>query len=413
MRLAVFTSQFPNRVSTFFARDIRGLLEAGLEIDIFPIYPLDPTLWQYVPDVLSKDVFPRKRVHHLGLGQAMRPIRPRSGLSRFLRDAPAICSSAVKFGIGPLIKSMYVLPKAWAWAEQCPVEYDHVLSYWGNYAATCAYAYHRLAAKSVPFSILLHAGTDLYRDQVYLRQKLLYADNIFIVCDFNKQFIHDLYPDVFKRLSHKICLHHLGLDLADFAFSLDKRSARTVVAVGSHEKRKGFDYLLRAAHQLVAQGIDIEIDMVGKGNETRALEKLAAELGISTKVKFWGWLRPDKVKSVIKQATVLVHPSSGLGDAVPTVIKEAMAVGTPVVASNVAGIPELLDDGRCGILVPPQDAQALAKGIEKMLGDDLLRKQYAESARKHIEKSFNLWENTSRLAKHLQSTTRQTVNQSI
>jgi len=411
MHVAVFTSQFPTRVSTFFARDMRGLLEAGVELDIFSMYPLDPTLWQYVPDILNEEVLPRDRVHHLSHGQALGSIRPQTKPSQFLKTALPVCSSAVKFGIIPLAKSTYALLKARAWAEQQIGHYDHILAYWGNYAATCAYAYHHLIGRQIPFSVILHAGTDLYRNQVYLRQKLLHADNIFVVCEFNRQFLQSLYPDAFEAMKPKIHLHHLGLDLADFSFSSDTRPPRTIVAVGAHEKAKGFDYLLRAAHQLTTQGLDIEVELVGQGKETRALRKLAAKLGISERVKFQGWLHPDEVKSAMKRATLLVHPSAGLGDAVPTVVKEAMAVGTPVVASDVAGIPELLNNGRCGILVPPQDVQALATGIARMLSSDLLRRQFAESAREYVEERFDLWKNTRYLADRLRATTRHTINQ--
>jgi glycosyltransferase involved in cell wall biosynthesis len=106
----------------------------------------------------------------------------------------------------------------------------------------------------------------------------------------------------------------------------------------------------------------------------------------------------------MKEATVLVHPSSGLGDAVPTVIKEAMALGTPVVASNIAGIPELLDGGRCGILVPPQNEKAIADGLQLLLANAAVRQKYANAARKHVEQRFNLWRNGRLLAEILCST---------
>lgn len=64
MKLALFTSQFPGKVSTFFARDVRGLLAAGVEVDVFSIYPEDRRLWKWVPEVLDESVFPRSRVHH-------------------------------------------------------------------------------------------------------------------------------------------------------------------------------------------------------------------------------------------------------------------------------------------------------------------------------------------------------------
>lgn len=407
MRLAVFTSQFPGRVNTFFSRDMRALLEAGFDIDIFPIYPLEPSLWCYVPKCLDEDVLPRNKVHHVSYDQVWRYAKLMSPekFGGFVRDAAAISASAAKFGAEPLAKSAYTFGKAVAWAQQFPRHFDHVLAYWGNYAATCAYLFNRLLDRPLPFSMFLHAGTDLYRKQVFLREKLLYADNIIVVCEFNRNFIRELYPDIFDSIAGKIYLHHLGLDLSEFAYEPGARTVRKVLGVGGLNKRKGFDYLLRAAYELKGRGIDIEVELVGDGPERAVLETLGKQLGIADRVRFRGWLSPDQVRSVMKQVALLVHPSSGLGDAVPTVIKESMASGTPVVASDIAGIPELLDGGRCGMLVPPQNVGALADAIKALLANPAMRLSYAETARKYTEEKFNLWQNGRRLATVIRSTT--------
>ena len=117
-----------------------------------------------------------------------------------------------------------------------------------------------------------------------------------------------------------------------------------------------------------------------------------------------GWLPPHEVKDTMKQATLLVHPSIGLGDAVPTVIKESMALGTPVVASSIAGIPELLDDGRCGVLVPPRNVEALAGAIQGCLDNEAMRRKYADTARQYAEQKFDTWRNGLQLAEVIRST---------
>jgi glycosyltransferase involved in cell wall biosynthesis len=157
---------------------------------------------------------------------------------------------------------------------------------------------------------------------------------------------------------------------------------------------------------LSCRGIDCEVEFIGDGTEAGPLRALAKELQILARVKFFGWLRFEDVRTIMKQATILVHPSNGIADAVPTVIKESMALGTPVVASDVAGIPELLDHGRCGVLVPPRDVKALADAIEMMLMNVSLRRGYADAARRYAEEKFDLWRNGRRLADLLRSTTR-------
>jgi glycosyltransferase involved in cell wall biosynthesis len=387
---------------------MRTLLESGFDIDIFPFYPRDEALWRYVPDILNDAVLSKDKVHHVGLIKSMASLKPWP-LRKFIRyaaDVSAVTRAAVPFGLTPLSKSIYVFPKAWAWSRSHGNRYDHVLAYWGNYAASCAYVFHRLMDRTVPFSMFLHAGIDLYQDQVYLREKLLYSDNIIVVCDFNRQFIQQRYPQTYPAIAHKIFEYHLGLDFADFPFRTDMRPRRKILAVGILAPYKGYEYLLKAASELVKRGVSFELELAGDGPQANDLKVLAERLNISHLVRFTGWLPPQAVRTAMQNATVFVHPSNGLGDAVPTVIKECLALGTPVVASDTAGIPELLDHGRCGVLVPPQDTIGFADAIQRLLEDDALREMYAKAGRQYAEGKFDLWRNGKHLADLLHSTRR-------
>jgi len=241
LRVAVVTSQFPGRVSTFFARDLRALIEAGVEVEVFPIYPLDASLWRYVPDCLGEDVLPRTRVHHLSFGAAagalarLAPERRRT----LARDTTRVLRSAAGFGVAPLLKTAYVVPKAAAWARQITGRFDHVFAYWGNYAGTCAWLMARLLPESVPFSLFLHAGTDLFRDQVFLREKVLAASTIVTECEFNRRFLRDLYPDIWPRIEGKVRVNHMGVDLAELAMSSAPRAATRVIGVGRLDAAAG------------------------------------------------------------------------------------------------------------------------------------------------------------------------------
>jgi colanic acid/amylovoran biosynthesis glycosyltransferase len=405
MRLAVFTTKFPGRVSSFFARDMRALIEAGIDIDVFPIYPYSPDLWSHVPAILDGRFLPHERVHQLGPRMVLRSLN-RGSLDRvvhLLRDTAAIGSSAVRAGMAPLAKSLYIVPKAWAWAAHFGDEYDHVFSYWGNYAATCAWLAHRFAGRRIPFTFQLHAGADLYFNKVFLRQKLLDADSIVTVCEFNQRYLQQHFADIYDQFAHKIHINHMGVDLRELAYAPEDRDPRRVMGVGRFVRTKGYDYLIRAIAELVRRGVDVELELVGDGEEAGRLRALTEELGIMRYVTFRGWLNSDGVGSAMRRAAVFVHPSSGLGDAKPNVVEEAMAVGTPVVASEVSGIPELLDHGRCGILVPPKNVPALADAIQRLLTNPALRRTYAEDARRYAEDALDLWRNGARLAEHLRS----------
>jgi colanic acid/amylovoran biosynthesis glycosyltransferase len=408
MRLALFTNQFP--LNTFLARDLSALLDAGFDVDVFPFYPRNPELWRYLPEELDESRFPRDRARHVSLLKSILSLRPwplrKFGL--FARDTTAITASACRFGFRPLAKSLYVFPKAWAWSQRFGGQYDHVFAYWGNFSATCAYIFHRLTNATAPFSMWLHAGIDLYEDQVYLRQKVLYADTIFLGCEFNREFLRNLYPDIYPILAPKIFFHHTSIDLGTFTYSPNGRLPQRILAVGGLEEYKGFDYLLRAAHELSRRGFDVEVELVGDGSQKRQLKQLAEQLSLSERVLFPGQLNSTDVRGAMARATMLVHPSPDIGDAVPTVIKEAMAVGAPVIGSDVAGIPELLDWGRCGAVVPPRDPQAIADAIQRLLENPALRQSYAEAARKHAEENFDLRRNGPRLAAFMASAKRRT-----
>jgi colanic acid/amylovoran biosynthesis glycosyltransferase len=417
MRLAVFTAEFPGRINTFFARDMAALVRAGVEIDVFPIYPLRARYWSAVPEYLNADVLPRNRVHHVSPLAGLRPTRTASWRrwARFVADTARVRAAAVRFGPDAIVKTEYSCLKAWSWARETSEPYDHVLAYWGNYTATAAYVFHRLLDGDdgdVPLSILLHAH-DLYERQVFLRQKLLYADNILVVCEFNRRFLAARFPDVFPRIASKVHLHHLGVDVSSITPSFGERPANKCLAVGRLDPSKGFDDLLRAAAIVHRRGRDITVELVGDGEQMGTLRRLAESLGIADRVLFRGWLAFDVVPAAMTDATMLVHPSCGLGDAVPTVIKEAMALGTPVVGSTAVGIPELLDNGQCGLLVPERQIEQLADAIERLLVDPALRARLARTARVFAERTFDVWRNGERLAALLQATRRAPAGASL
>jgi glycosyltransferase involved in cell wall biosynthesis len=398
---------YPAKVSSFFERDIRAMIEAGVEIDVFSVAPLDQQMWQHSIGLLGPTQLPPSRVHHLGLAEAMRGAR-RVRRSRVLQgwsDVTRILPAAARFGAVPFAKTVYVLPKAWAWAAAYGDRYDHILAYWGNYAGTCAYVFHRLAGRPIPFSIWLHAGADLYKRPVFMREKLLYADNIITCCEFNEGYITGAFADIAAQTAPKIRVCHHGLDLARFPYQPEARPANRILAVGRLARHKGFDYLVRAVAALRQRGVDVTLAFGGEGKERGPLEALATELGIGGAVRFLGWLKFDDVRRAMSEATVLVHPSDGLGDGLPNVVREAMALGTPVVASDVAGIPDALSGG-CGVLVPPRDVDALANALEQVLADPAGRQRIAAKARQRAQDQYDMWQNGARLARLLAATRR-------
>lgn len=407
MRVALFTNAFPGRANTFFVRDLEALLGAGIDVQIFPLYPEQPEHWQQVPESLVRRYDLRSRVHFCPEGNVG---VARRGLALGLRGgsgahARRVLTSSLRFGTAVAAKSLYGLGIGAYWAERAAGEFDLALSYWGNYAATSALIFrHRNRARAMKYGFYLHAGIDLYRDQAYLAEKLGQADLVVTVCEFNRRFLQELYPADFARFAPRLHVHHLGLDLQELAFRAEGRESAVILGVGHHSARKGFDDVIRVVGQLRDQGVATELWLVGEGPETPRLRQLAADLGVGDRVRFEGWLPFEAVADRMRRATLLMHASPELGDAVPTVIKEAMAVGLPVVGTHVAGIPELLDQGRCGSLVAPRDLAALTRAARAILEDRTGRLDLAHRARAFAEQTFDQRRNGARLVELLRQT---------
>ena len=405
MRIAVFTNQFPSKVSTFFAWDMAALGAAGADIEVFAVWPDDPELWDWVPQVAGADAVPRDRIHHLTVRSALPSAvrHPSPGrLGRRSADAGRALAASLRWGPTTVAKTGYVLPLAWHWAQRATGRYDHVLAYWGNHAATCAWAFAReLPGGPVPFSTYLHAGIDLYFQRALLPTKLRAAAAVLPVCEFNERYLAAHCGRAYAEVRERVHVHHLGIDLDAYPCRRDGRKADTVLGVGRFDRHKGFHHLVDAVGAVPGA----RLELIGDGDERSALERRAAEVGAGDRVSFLGWRSPDEVRAAMATATVLAHPSTGLGDAVPTVIKEALASGLPVVGSDAVGIPELLDHGRAGRLVPPGDVPSLARELGSLLADGPARDHLARAGRHHAEVTFDARLNGARLARILEQAT--------
>jgi len=180
---------------------------------------------------------------------------------------------------------------------------------------------------------------------------------------------------------NKLCIIHSGVDLDKFR-SLDpsrirafKKSLRIpdkavlIGTVGRLVPVKGPEFLLEAAKELLPLHPEAYFAFTGDGYLRDSLERKARELGLEKNILFLGW--QDNVPEIIAAFDIFVLPS--LNEGMGRVLVEAMALGKPLVASRVGGIPDLVEHGKNGFLVPPQDGQGLAKAIQLLLEDGELR----------------------------------------
>src|SRR3989344_445768 len=171
-----------------------------------------------------------------------------------------------------------------------------------------------------------------------------------------------------------------GIDMSR-VLTLGKDSGR-VLFVGRLEKMKGVDTLLRAFDQVKGEGVHLRV--VGDVSQRQALERLTEELGIGDRATFVGFVPVNHVYEEFAKAQILCGLSRS--EALGNVFLEAQAEGCAVIGTNVGGIPDIVQDGETGILVEPDDVEAVARAMQKLIDDPQFRSQLAKRGEEHAKK---------------------------
>ncbi len=158
-----------------------------------------------------------------------------------------------------------------------------------------------------------------------------------------------------------------------------------VGAAGRLSAEKGFDLLIRAVEQLLRGGLDLDLAIVGEGDERPRLEALIAELGVADRVRLLGYRAdlPDWYEAMD------VFALSSLREGLPNVLLEAMALLTPVVATRIAGVPRLVRHEENGLLVESGSVEGLTDALGRLLRDADLRRRLAHAGRRTVEADFS------------------------
>jgi glycosyltransferase involved in cell wall biosynthesis len=186
-----------------------------------------------------------------------------------------------------------------------------------------------------------------------------------------------------------------AIDVAEFARRREVAEARSlqgmpagrlvVGAVGRLSPEKGFDLLIRAADHLLRQGIDLELLIVGDGDEQPRLQELVDQLGRGDRVRLLGY-RAD-LRGLYEAMDVFAL--SSLREGLPNVVLEAMALEVPVLATRIAGLPRLITDGTNGLLVEPGSVEELSAALGRLLNDADLRRRLRRAGRQTVETRYS------------------------
>jgi len=381
-------SRFPKLSETFVLNEILAVERHGVSVEVYPLLrekggTLQPGAAElvsrahYLPfvswPILRSQLFHLRRHPRAYLG----------ALGALLRGT----FGSLNFFVGAL----GIFPKA-AHAARLMAEdgVTHVHCHFANHPAAAGFVVHRLSG--IPYSFTAH-GSDLHVDRHMLREKVEEASFVAAISRYNRDLI---LAEAGADLAERVAVIHCGVDTARFhpAEREPVEGRLEIVCVGTLHEVKGQAFLVEACRLLSERGVGFHCTLVGEGPDRQALERQVSAAHLAGRVEIAGSLTQDRIATLLEAADVLVAPSvptaGGKREGIPVVLMEALASGLPAVASDLSGIPELVEDGVTGLLVEPRDATGLANALARLAADPGLGLRLGRAGREKVLREFDL-----------------------
>jgi len=357
MRIAFIVNTFPSLSQTFILNQITGLMDRGHEIDI---YARTPTAQPKIhSDVETYHLY--KRIHYWNALWKIKSLRFFYYAAGFLTHR----------------------------------RYDVMHCHFGPNALTGMELRERgiLNGKLITTFHGYDLSTYIEKSGRHVYDRLFDKGELFLpVSEHMKRRLIDLGCD-----DKKIVLHRMGVDSKRFFFRPDRSNSDGVVRITSIARlveKKGIEYGIRAVAKLVKSNKKVEYNIVGDGPLKAELSRIVEDFGIAPLVKFLGWKEQQEVIGILKDTDILLAPSITGKDSdqegIPAALIEAMAMGLPVVSTRHSGIPELIEDGISGFLVPEHDVDALAERLNYLIEYPEVWPEIGRAGRVFVEKHHDI-----------------------
>jgi glycosyltransferase involved in cell wall biosynthesis len=390
--LGMILKGYPRISETFISNEIRLLEELGFAIHLFSMrQPREDFTHEsvkkirarvdYLPETLLKPL-PRLLYHNLILASK----RPRvyaaalkTAMRRFLRTHK---SATIKhlFQAGYLANRL--LPASGV---------THLHAHFAHSPTSVAMFTSQLTG--LPFSFTAHAKDIYTSDPRQLREKIELSRFVVTCTEYNHRHLLEISDD------HKTPIHRIyhGIDADLFSGNCAEQKNPTqpyrILTIARLTAKKGLPTVLRALKLLTDKGLSINHVLIGDGDDRDMILALVNELGLTSVTRWLGAQPHHEVLEHYRHADLFVLgcevASNGDRDGIPNVLLESMAVGVPVVATDISAIPELVESGVSGLLVPPRKPERLAEAMQRMLTDRELRNRIIPAARQTVVKGFD------------------------
>lgn len=401
-RLLYLTSRFPSAPGeAFLTAEVRALTALGAELHIVPcvrhLGPVPVGRW-------SAELGEVHRIDPTAAwAGALR--HPWQSVRMLRMTVPPAMQERTKVAARGVIRGSLAVALATRFAGRI----DHVHAHWADTPATVAMATAGLLG--VPWSFTAHRGDVVMGND--LQRKVRSASFVHCISERTRELLLARLPGSADDVGATIAVRHLGVNVPSFADQIggtpcgtyDGRSlpeypsglatgAPELVCPGQLKPVKGHRYLIEAIAVLRDRGIDGRLVICGEGDLLRELQAQTESLGLGDRVEFTGDVAQTELFRRYRSGRVrcVVLPSIDLGDdeheGIPVALIEAMAHGIAVVSTRTGGIPELITDDSVGLLVAPQDPQALADALGRLLGDPGESARIGASARTRVRESW-------------------------
>ncbi len=383
-RVGYVVKRYPRLAETFILNEILAHEAAGLELEIFSLRsPIDGCFHHDLARVKAQVTYVP------GPSVKAEEFWPTVGRAHdTLADAETIFEVCHGESAGDVYQAI-LLAEAVRERGVC-----HLHAHFATVATSVARLAARLAG--IPYTFTAHAK-DIYDNSVdenQLRRKLRDAATVVTVSDYNVEYLRERFGADAATVQRV----YNGLDLQDFTYCPPHDRPALVVGVGRLVDKKGFKDLIDACAVLTSRGRDYQCEIIGHGVLHAQLAEQLSRLGLGDRVRLLGPLPRSEVIERVRRAALLATPcvvsEHGNRDGLPTVLLEAMALGTPCISTAVTGIPELVRNGETGLIAEQHDPASLADEIERLLDDPALRVRLAANARRVIEAEFDIHRNT-------------------
>ncbi len=396
MRIAFFVDAFPVLSETFILNQITGLIDRGHEVDIY-------ARWRPSLDVVHPEVAEYRlldRVCYLtdipDSGFVRLPYLARLLTSNGALWQPAAWSTAARILLSR--KPASLLPKlaqlTIAMKQMRHGNYDIIHSQYGT-----------LGRGLIPFKengllpaahITSFRGHDITQ---HANSAPGFYDELFGRADLFLPVSRSLHQRLIERgcEEKRIEILHSGINCSRFHFrprTLKKGEVANILSVARLVEMKGVAYGIEAVSRLVRSGRSIYYKVAGDGPLREELERLIEDLQIGDFVQLLGWRDHNELAGLMNDTHILLTPSvtaaNGEQEGIPNVVKEAMAMGIPVVSTLHSGIPELVEDGVSGYLAPERDAEKLAHCLARVIDNPDSWPRMGRAGRAKVEQEFDM-----------------------